>query len=412
MRLEVEPMAPARAERSKCQTLRVALVTSNLKGGGAEQCVVALANQLYEHGWRPIVISLGASGALSARIHEEGIPIVVLNKRQGNDPRLALALARALRRLQVEVVHANNWSTLLESVVGARLAGVRSIVHTQHGLHFEMRASQHGPNRRFRLAAQRLIARWLSHIVAVSPEVRQTLLDDWRVPEDKVSVILNGIPLESRPLTVVERNARRRELGFDHTDFVVGSMGFFRPVKDFPTLVRAMARVHANAPQARLALIGDGPGRGDLELLVRRLGLDRIVRFLGWRTDAPAILPCLDAFALCSVSEGISLALLEAMAAGVPIVATRVGGNPLVVQDGQTGWLVPPGKADITADAILALLRDPLTRCAMGRSGRQRANTHFSVDRMATDYERVYMAVYPLGDSHRRDPALREGVQT
>jgi sugar transferase (PEP-CTERM/EpsH1 system associated) len=411
MPLEVAMMPPV-VDSSERQAPTVALVTSNLKGGGAEQCVVALANQLYEHNWRPVVISLGASGALSKRIRDEGIPIVVMNKRQGNDPRMTLALAGVLRRLQVDVVHANNWSTLMESVVGARLAGVRSVVHTQHGLHFETRASQHGPNRRVRLVAQRLIARWLRHIVAVSPEVRQSLLNEWQVPEDKVSIILNGIPLESQPLGRAERDARRRQLGFGHTDFIVGTMGFFRPVKDFPTLVHAMARVHANAPQARLVFIGDGPGRADLETLVRRLGLEQIVRFLGWRTDAAAILPCLDVFSLCSLSEGISLALLEAMAAGVPIVATRVGGNPLVVQDGETGWLVPPRTADITADAILALLRDPSTRCGMGRQGRDRARTHFSVERMARDYERVYMAAYRCVDSHEREPVLREGVQT
>jgi sugar transferase (PEP-CTERM/EpsH1 system associated) len=404
--LEVMPSAT----ESRRHTPTVALVTSNLKGGGAEQCVVTLANQLYAHHWRPVVISLGVSGALSARIRDEGIPIVVMNKRQGNDPRMTLALAGVLRHLQVDVVHANNWSTLMESVVGARLAGVRSIVHTQHGLHFETRASSHGPNRRFRLAAQRLVARWLTHIVAVSPEVRQTLLDEWRVPEHKVSVILNGIPLESQTVDRAERDARRQQLGFGHTDFVVGTMGFFRPVKDFPTLVEAMARVHANAPQARLALIGDGPGRADLEAMVRRRGLEQIVRFLGWRTDAAAILPSLDVFALCSLSEGISLALLEAMAAGLPTVATRVGGNPLVIQDGETGWLVPPEAPDVTADAILALLRDPSTRCAMGRNGRARAMTHFSVERMARDYERVYMAA--CADWNRHEPALREGLLT
>jgi sugar transferase (PEP-CTERM/EpsH1 system associated) len=411
MPLEVEMMPPA-VERSERQALTVALVTSNLKGGGAEQCVVTLANQLYEHNWRPVVISLGVSGALTARIRDEGIPVVVLNKRQGNDPRMPLALARVLRRLRVDVVHANNWSTLMESMVGARLAGVRSVVHTQHGLHFETRASQHGPHRRARLVAQRLIARFLTHIVAVSPEVRQALLHEWQVPEDKVSVILNGIPFESHPLARAERDARRRQLGFGHTDFLVGTMGFFRPVKDFPTLVQAMARVHANAPQARLVFIGDGPGRADLEMLVRRMGLDHIVRFLGWRTDTAAILPCLDVFSLCSLSEGISLALLEAMAAGVPVVATRVGGNPLVVQDGETGWLVPPRTADVTADAILALLRDPMTRCAMGRQGRDRAKKMFSVERMARDYERVYWAACRCADSHEHHPVLREGVQT
>jgi sugar transferase (PEP-CTERM/EpsH1 system associated) len=411
MPLEVETMPPA-IEPARHDTPTVALMTSNLKGGGAEQCVVTLANQLYDHGWRPAVIALGASGALNERIRHEGIPVVSLNKQRGNDPRLTLSLARVLRRLRVDVVHANNWSTLLESMVGARLAGVRSVVHTQHGLHFETGASQHGPNRRFRLVAQRLIAKWLHHIVAVSPEVRQTLLDEWQVPEEKVSVILNGIPLESQPLARAERDARRQQLGFGHTDFVVGTMGFFRPVKDFPTLVQAMARVSANAPQARLAFIGDGPGRSDLEKLVRSLGLDHIVRFLGWRTDAASILPCLDAFALSSLSEGISLALLEAMAAGLPIVATHVGGNPLVVEEGVTGWLVPPQAADVTADAILALLRDPATRCAMGRSGRDRAKTRFSVDRMARDYERVYMAAHQHVELHEPEPVLREGVQT
>ena len=373
---------------------KIALVVSHLKGGGKEQCVVNLANSLRTDGFQPMIVCLETAGALRKRVQHPDVDVIELYKRAGNNLGLPYRLARVFKTHGVHIVHTNNWGTLVESVLAARLAGIRSIVHTQHGLDYEWNVAPSQWREHMRTVVKRIASRWVMRIVAVSEEIRNMIIREWRAPEGKVSIIHNGIDVNGRVLDPGERADRRQQLGFGKSDVVIGSVGLFRPVKDFPILIAAMAQVVSHAPRARLLLVGDGQLRKDFEELVGQLGLGAHVNFLGHRADVNELLPLMDLFALCSRSEGISLSILEAMAASLPIVATRVGGNPEIVRDRQTGILVSPHSPDETAKAILSLIDDPAGRQTMGRQGRETVLAHFSIERMAKDYERLYADIH------------------
>jgi sugar transferase (PEP-CTERM/EpsH1 system associated) len=384
------PAANPGIERTPA-SCRVALVVSHLKGGGKEECVVNLANSLAADGWKPLVVCLEVVGRLESKIRP-GVEIVALHKRRGHDVGVVCRLARLLRERRIDVVHCHNWGTAVESVAAAAIAGVRTVVHTQHGLDYGFGPLPPRWRRLARRLAMRAVARRLTRIVVVSREVEETVEHEWRVPREKVRLIHNGIALGQPAVDRAHRAAMRRALALDDDDILIGSVGAFRPVKDFPMLVEAMAEVHREAPRARLVLIGSGPTLANVREAVERLGLHRAVVLPGWRSDVPDLLRAMDVFALSSISEGVSLAILEAMAAGLPVVATRVGGNPEIVHDSETGLLVPPGSPKAMAGALIALACDAEKRRAMGRRAREHVERSFSLSRMARDYEALYAA--------------------
>jgi sugar transferase (PEP-CTERM/EpsH1 system associated) len=372
---------------------RVALVVTHLKGGGKEECVVNLANRLTGDGWQPTVVCLGVSGRLEARV-DAGVELVALHKSRGNDLRAPLRLAAVLRSRAIRIVHSHNWGALVESVVGARLAGVRSVVHTQHGLDYGFGERPPAIRVAIRRLARRIASRAVGRIAVVSEEVRRAVVAEWGVPDDRVHLIHNGIDVPpARSIDAGERLRLRASLGLRAEDFVFGSAGYFRPVKDFPTLIESLARLLPVVPSARLVLFGAGPCQADVDRAVDRWGLQQVVRLPGWRPDLAAVLPALDAFVLSSLSEGLSIALLEAMGAGLPVVATNVGGNPEIVDQGRTGWLVPPRAPGEMAGALAALAASRGRREEMGRAGRSRLERCFSLGRMTGDYEALYARV-------------------
>ena len=366
----------------------MALVVTHLKGGGKEQCVVNLANQLPAAGVRTIVICLESGGRLAKNIRHPDVPVIEMHKRPGNDVTLPFRLARVLRERQVTVVNSHNWGPLVEGTVASAIAGC-AIVHTQHGLDYEVGHQRHGAKRWWRLAAKRLVARRLAAVIAVSSEVATMVAQEWRAPALPVSVILNGVGAIATP-DAATREAIRSELGAGPADVLIGSVGHLRPVKDYVTLVEAFGTARQRCPALRLVLAGDGPSRADVERAVDRTGTTDVVRLLGVVRDVPRMLPALDVFALSSISEGLSIAILEAGSAGLPVVATRVGGNPEIVEDGQSGLLVPAGQPGAMADALARIGQDAALRAKMGARGREIVEQRFSLSRMAADYAGVF----------------------
>jgi glycosyltransferase involved in cell wall biosynthesis len=208
-------------------------------------------------------------------------------------------------------------------------------------------------------------------------------------PERQVQVIHNGIYMQAAPGPAARREARRR-LGVEPEHVVIGSVGRLDPVKDFPTMVRAFHDVRRVLPQSRLVIIGDGPERPTLGAEIVRLGLTDSVVMTGHREDVASLLPALDIYANSSIFEGVSLTILEAMAAALPVVATRVGGTPEVVLEGETGRLVPARDARIMAKVLLNLASDADTAKRMGANARRRVERHFSIQQMVDRYAAVY----------------------
>lgn len=381
---------------------RVALVVTRLRAGGKEQCVVDLANGLAERGWTPVVISLEGAGPLTSAIRHPQVRFVSMEKRKGTDWRVPFLLANALRRERVAIAHSHNWGTQLEVALAGRLAGVPALVHTQHGLDFgvgETRGEGRGFIRRW---LKRASARAYSAVVAVSEEVRADIRREWGVHESRLFLIHNGVHVPPSLPDAVARDEGRRRLGIGPSEVAIGTVGIFRPVKNFELLIEAFSTISTTHPEAILLLVGDGPLREELKAAALRSGAGDRIRFLGLRRDVPQILPCLDIYALPSISEGLSISILEAMASALPVVATRVGGNGEAVEDGQTGTLVPSGSPEALAAGLRDLITDADRRHRMGEAGRRRVLSQFTVAHMLSEYERIYGTVAPRDGARLR----------
>lgn len=359
--------------------LRVAHLLYSFGTGGLEKgiaTVVRGASPGFEH----MVVCLTESGE-SARLLPPGTRVIELGKPPGNSPRFLWRLSRILRELGPQVVHTRNWSGI-DGILAARLAGLRGVVHGEHGWGMD---DPDGASPR-RLRVRRFVQRWVREYTCVSQAMVGWLRDEVGIRRP-VTQIYNGIdPGRYRPGP--EGAAVRRELGIPPGAFAVGVVGRLDPIKDHPTLFRAFAQLRAADPGARLLVVGDGPERARLEAA----GGEGVL-FLGDRRDVPELLRVLDVFVLPSRNEGISNTILEAMATGLPVVATRVGGNPELVEDGLTGALVPPGDVNALAAALGRYRDGPEGARTHGEAGRARVLERFAVDRMVGSYEAVWARV-------------------
>jgi L-malate glycosyltransferase len=364
------------AKATVCQLLH------SLNVGGAEMLAARLARRL-RGTFRFVFACLDEVGPLGEELRAEGFPVHLLGRRPGLDWGCPLRLARLLRAERVDVVHAHQYTPFFYGLA-ARLPGPRRpILFTEHGRH------QPDYPRPKRMLANRLLLTRRDRVVGVGAAVRQALIANEGLPARRVGVLYNGVDVDAFA-AAADRAAARRELGAGPDDFVLLQVARLDYLKDHATAVRTLARVAAQVPQARLVLVGDGPERPGIEALVRNLNLGDHVRLLGTRQDVGRLLPGGDVFLLTSVSEGIPVTVLEAMAAGLPVVATDVGGVAEVVKDGQTGLLAPPAEAEALARHVLRLAADPGGRGRMGLAGRERAFALFSEEQMLAAYDRLY----------------------
>lgn len=358
--------------------IRVLEVLASLRRGGAERVAVSLACGLDRARFETEVVSLfdafpdgfePALDAASIRTHH-------LGKRPGLDVRIFPRLARVMRSFRPAIVHTHSY--VLRYALPARLlSGGGPLVHTVHNL-----AAREGG--RVGTWIHRCAIRAGVHSVAVSDEVARSYIELYSRPPD--SVIPNGIDLE-RFRTAGP--SWKRENGFAESDLLIVSVARLDPQKNPLGLIEAFALALQHDPQWHLLLVGDGSLRAEAEARAKSLGLVTRVRFMGVRQDIDALLPACDFFALASLWEGMPMAIIEAMAAGLPVAATAAGGVPELVSDGVTGLLAPPGETQGLSDAIKLLARDPEKRRALGRAAQERASD-FGLDRMSRPYAELF----------------------
>jgi len=359
--------------------MRIMHVIETLEHGGAEAVVVDLANACSDD-HEVTICCVKRRGDLADRLDPD-VALICLDRGEGNDLTLPWRIAREARLRNIEVLHSHAWGVFLETVAAAWWTGRRA-VHTVHGpylrhgngLHQRLRA-------RLRRALERLAARRVDGIACVAASIREFVTHEMRLPT-KVSVIHNGIPDYVASSVLPPADTARRLI----------SVGRLASVKAYDVLLRAFAQASHNRPRLRLTLVGDGPERGSLERLAERLCISSSVNFAGFRDDVPDLLAQQDMFVMSSQHEGISIAILEAMRAGLPVVATRVGGVPDTVVDGVTGVLVPPDDAPRMAATIDRLLECPSSLRAIGAAGRAVQQHDFSLKRMRKEYLQLYGA--------------------
>jgi glycosyltransferase involved in cell wall biosynthesis len=361
--------------------LRIAHVAPGLQLGGLEKLLVEFARHADRSAFELFFVSLSERGPLAEAIEACGWPVASLNARPGLRPRLVLRLAGLFRQWNIDVVHTHNNGPLIYAATAARLARIPGVVHTRHGQ--SSRAS------RRQTALVRLVARLAERIVCVSDDSLRLSVEQG-IPARKLCRVWNGIDLEQFAYTGPQPRGPA---------VLVARLS---PEKDIATLLRAVALVVPGEPAFQLEIAGDGACLAELQRLASELGIAENVRLLGLVHDVPALLARASLFVLPSLTEGISLTLLEAMARGLPVVATRVGGNAEVVLDGETGFLIPTGSPAVLAEKILLLWRDPERARRLGQAGRERVERFFNVRAMVGAYEDLYRQV--LGGRHAASP--------
>jgi sugar transferase (PEP-CTERM/EpsH1 system associated) len=360
--------------------------------GGMENGLVNLINLLPEDRYRHAIVCVEDYSDFSKRIRNPDVAIYAMRKSQLSQSRLYWKLFRLFKELRPAIVHSRNRSGL-DSLLPALMAGVRLRLHGEHGWDVDDIEGQSRKLRNLRKVHRPFVTRY----VCVSKHLQRYMIDRVGVSPDRITQIYNGVDVVkfSPRVDADRRSALSRRQGAPR--FVIGTVGRLQPVKNQGSLLRAVRQLVGRYPALRdgisVAIVGDGPERALLEQQVRQDGMQDIVEFLGSRNDVADVLPRFDVFVLPSLAEGISNTLLEAMACGVPVIATEVGGNVELVADGDTGMLVPARDDEALAAAIYRVIDDRAFAAQCGTAARARAQSAFSLSSMTDGYAAVYSSM-------------------
>lgn len=371
--------------------LHVCHAVLSLDVGGLERVVVDLAREGRGLGQRVSVLCLDRPGTLAPQVEALGARLLCVDREAGRKGDAANRLRAALRELRPDVLHTHQIGVLYHAGPTARHAGVPLVVHTEHGNHLRRQGAGYLAGLR-KAALWWLAARSAARFFCVSEDIAFALGSRRVVPRAKLCVVPNGIDT-SKFREPGDSAALRRGLGIPTGVPLVGTVGRLSEVKRQDVLLRGFAQARTRFPDAHLLLVGDGPERGALGALASELGLGACVHFAGYRSDPEHCLQAMDVFALTSRSEGMPLGILEAWAAGRPVVASAVGGVPALVEHGRTGLLFPPGDVDALAAALCRLLGDRRFGRGLGEAGQEEVGTRYDLHRMAEDYQRHYLAL-------------------
>ncbi len=366
----------------------VAHVMFRFDVGGLENGVVNLLNHMPRETYRHVVIALTDVTDFRKRVLRDDVQFISLAKSPGHAVKLYPRLFRLFRELRPEIVHSRNLAAL-EAVVPAWAAGVPVRIHGEHGRDV---GDLDGSNRKLQWV-RRLYRPFVTHYIAVSADLQRYLTSTVGVPAAQVNQIYNGVDARRFHQRVREREPIAGCPFRDPALWLVGSVCRMHAVKDPMNLARAFIRAfksEQSCQRLRLVMIGDGPLRGDVQSLLNGAGLAEQAWLPGERGDIPEILRGFDCFVLPSLAEGISNTVLEAMACGLPVIATDVGGNRELVERGRTGELVPAADAEALAQRILSYLRNAESARSAGDAGRERIERQFTLEAMVRSYQGVY----------------------
>lgn len=376
-----------RSHSSARRKLRLLQITHDLDLGGLQQVVYTLCRNIDREQFDVQVLCLRARGLFAADVESLGIPVHLLEQVPGGVDYLAcFKVARLLRTLKIDVIHTHNTQPFVDGTLGALLARVRTVVHTDHARSF--------PDKVRYMVAEWAMSKFAYRVVGCSEHTSRQLIEYEKISRRKITTIVNGID-GTRFEISIDAAAKRRELGLPAEGPVIGLAVRLSDQKGITYLLRAMPAVLARHPSVTLLIAGEGELKDELQCEADSLGLGGHVVFCGARKDIPQILKLLELYILPSKWEGLPMVVLEAMAAGCPVVATNVGGTSSAVIDGKTGLLVPPEDPVALASAIDRLLASPALCREYAANSRTLFLERFTGEAMTRRYERLY----------RREPA-------
>jgi len=357
--------------------MKILQVVLNLKYGGLEKLVIQLSEQLIKDGYETEIVCLEERGDIAIEAQGKGIKVYCLEKKHGFDYGLIFKLGSLIKKSKANIVHTHNTSALIYGSFAARLAGVPSI-NTRHSRRDEKIHS--------------FIWNLNKYVVMVSKDTKDYVMKFNRINKKKAEVVYNGINVDAMGIDYSEdfKMKKRKELGLRQDSFILGNIGRLVLDKDQATLIKAFRKLIKRKFNGELVIVGDGPLREKLVKLIEEYGLQQYVKLLGFRDDIPEILSIFDVYVLSSIREGVSLTLLEAMAASKPVIATQVGGNPEVVVEKETGHLVPCGFPERIESAVSRLYVNRDLAEKMAIAGKKRVENMFSLKHMTDGYKSLY----------------------
>lgn len=364
---------------------RILHVFTTLPVGGAEHVLLSTLANLDKKKYESLVCCIQDKGVLGDQVIKMGFPLKELHlmQKKGWDGNVVRELSRIIREEQIDLVHSHLYHANLYSRLAAWRSGVPAVI-TVHNTYLKRKWYRHLLNR--------FLAKVTGAIIAVSNDIKADIIKYDKVPEKLVHIIPNGIDL-TRAVSTLSYADARQKLGLSVDDFVLGTVGRLEEQKGQRHLVDAVGQLKAAGVSAKLLIIGDGRLRQNLESQIQRLGIQDRVKLLGTRKDVADILKALDLFVMPSLWEGLSLAMLEAMAAGVPVVATDVGGVSQVFGNNEYGYRIQPGSVEELVDKITYCLNNKEDVASVAKKGQQLVGEKYSSQNMVRNLEQIYQAL-------------------
>jgi sugar transferase (PEP-CTERM/EpsH1 system associated) len=349
----------------------------NLNIGGMENGVINLLNNGNSDKFQLSLCCLQEEGPLKERIREKNISVYNLNQKSGKQYLLPFKFAYLFRKIKVEIVHTHNFYTGVYGIIGGKIARVPVIIHGEHGGFFKISSMKKNK--------VKLLLKLCDGILTVSHSLKNEIMNDFPEMISKIHTIINGVDFTKFDM---DKNKRKNS-----NSIVLGSVGRLTPEKDYPTMLQAFKLIHEHNPSTILKIIGYGPLEYELRNLAINMGLGEKVEFLGQRNDVHDLMKSMDIFIMSSMQEGCSNAILEAFAMKLPVVATRVGDNPILLDDGR-GILVNAKNTIEFAQAIITLIDDDFKKNSLSEKGYNWVKNNHSINKMVEDYENFYISLY------------------
>lgn len=364
--------------------MRVLHAVEDMKIGGMERVIASIANRLDPARYAVHVLCLARGGALADELVRHGVPVTILGLDNYHRPGQILLLYRWLRKHPCHILHTHGYFAGVFARIAGLIARTPRIVSHVHSTYIDYRKKH--------LCMEKILSLWTDRVICVSRAVQQWVVEDEGIDIRKTIVIYNGPDLNFADRSDESVAAtQRRTMGIPGHDTVFTIVASLTSNKGHQILLESFRRVLASHPDSTLMIVGDGPLRTELEARARELSVDRKVIFVGLRTDVDALLRISDVCLLPSqFREGLGLALIEAMAAGLPVIGTSIGGIPEAIADGDNGFLVPPARAAMLAGVMMRIAKDRNLGIRMGRRSRQIYEDRFSPSKMIRRIETLY----------------------
>lgn len=354
--------------------------------GGLETCVANLINHTASDRFSHSLCVFSSKLSALEKIKNKALKTFVIKRNFKHDLSLFFRLAQLLRKEKPDILATYNWGAI-EGILAAKGNGVRGVIHSEHGFDME----EVFERKRRRVLARRILTRFCDNVVTVSKALQKWLIENVQVDENKVQYIPNACDPEH--FYPGKNPEKRKALGINESDFVIGTVGALKELKDQATLLKAFARVVRFNPHVRLILIGEGSEQEHLENLSEDLGVKDKMLIISNVSDPAPFYRVLDLFVLPSLAENFPMALLEAMSSGLPIIATDVGDIPYMLDGNKGGVIIKPGDINALFDGIKLFLKNPEVAREKGSYVRTRAEDLFSIDQMVNRYESLYTSV-------------------